>query len=311
MSHDCSLMIIEAHRGFRRFYENESSFYVPCWIGGEVDISFEAISEIKGSLRKNKTLSNDLRKIRKYKLDFEVTNDLSHFHVFYYEMYLPFILDSHDDCAVINDYDFMKREFMNCDLLLIKSGEEYIAGTMISYSKKGPRLWFVGVKDSNKKYLHGGAIAATYYYGIKYLKEKGYRKMNIGLTRAFLKDGVLHYKKKWGLTIVDAVKYGFVMKPLTDSVAVKAVLRNNPFIAVDEKERFNGTIFMNPKQSVNGIDFEKIYNDYHVPGISQLFIYFDGNGDGEMLPVVPSELRDTIKIYSTEDFFGRISGGVQ
>lgn len=295
--HDCSLMVIEVSNNFRTLFENKKSFCIPCWILGEVDISVYNSSPIK-----NKSLLSDMRRIRKNKLNYEVTNELHKFNNFYYNMYLPHITKVHGNEAFIMNYDFMKKEFKNCDLLLIKKEKEYVAGILLAYTKKGSRLWSLGVKDGNLNYVRDGAIAAVFYYSVLYLLEKGCKIVNFGASRAFLKDGVLQYKKKWGLKIIDTSKKYFLIKSLSKNGGIKSFFLNNPFIFINETS-FNGAVFIDSDQSFSATDLEKIYKNYYLNGINKLFIYKFGKYDINIQEIVPHEFSDRMTICSTEILF--------
>jgi hypothetical protein len=267
---DCSLMVLEASQSLRRLL-GMNCVYIPGWIFGQVDIADDSL------LFKKKSLKSDLSKIRKNNLRFEVRNEMDQFDNFYHNMYVPYIRKSHDKRAIIHDYDFFLKEFTKCDLVLIKKEQTDIAGCLLYYNEKAPRLLSLGVKDANTAYVDDGAIGALYYFSVKYLKEQGHKKINFGLSRPFLGDGVLRYKKKWGLEIDSADKIGFLIEPIAETTAIKGFLFNNPFVFVEKKE-FHGAVF-------------------------RLNIYFDGVVNHDLSDAVPAELRDTIKIYSAGNFF--------
>jgi len=100
------LIVIELSIYFRFFIKkNKKWFYIPCWISGETDISKDIASLIA-----NNSVKNDIRKIRKNNLSFEVTNEVSRLHDFYYNMYLPYITKRHGNSALIENYHlFYKR----------------------------------------------------------------------------------------------------------------------------------------------------------------------------------------------------------
>jgi len=295
--HDCSLIITEIPWSFRLLFAKKKCFYIPCWIDGEVDTS----SPIKSD-----SLKTDMRRIRKNKLQFEVTNALNQLHNFYYNMHLPYVTTTFGKGASIFNYDYIKSEFGKRgrynDLLLIKKEEEYIAGILLGYTKNGIYLHDIGVKDGKFDYVKEGVLGALNYFPIIYSKEKGYKRVNFGLSRAFLKDGVLQFKKKRGMQIVDTSKKYFLIKILSKTAGVKGFFLNNPFIYMD-KEKFNGAIFMGNDQSLSQEDFKRIYKDYYIKGISKLFIYRFGKIDSKMQKTVPVEFSDKITICSAECLF--------
>ncbi|MFC1907820.1 hypothetical protein ACFLWT_00230 [Chloroflexota bacterium] len=295
--YDCSLMVTEVPKVFRILVERKKCLYVPCWISGEVDISADI-----SPLVKNKSLKSDLRKIRKNKLHFELTNDPPQFHNFYYNMYLPYATKVHGNRSVIMEYDFMKKEFRNCTLLLIKKEKEYIAGILLAYMENVVRLWKLGVKDGNSDYVKDGAIGALFCFSVHYLQQRGYQRVNFGWSRAFLEDGVLKYKKKWDPRILDTFEIGFLIKPLLKTAGVKGFFLNNPFIYMD-KTRLNGAIFMESDQSISEKDYGRICKDYYLTGINKLVIYRFGEGDGTAREIIPSEYSDRITVCSAETLF--------
>ena len=296
-NNDCSLMVMEVPKSFRILYGQRKCLYIPSWVSGEIDIS---------SHTKSDSVKTDMRRIRKNNLHFEVTNGLSQFDDFYHNMHVPYIAKTFGNRAVIASYDFMRREFrkhgLYNDLLLIKREEEYIAGILLGYTKNAVHLHSVGVRDGNLDYVKDGAIGALFYFPAVYSKEKGYSKVNFGLSRAFLKDGVLQFKKKRGMQIVDASKIGFLIEVLSKTVGVKGFFLNNPFIYID-KMRFKAAIFVPSDQSFSREDFARIYKDYYLRGLSKLVIYRIGEANSGTWGVVPSEFSDTVAMCSADSIF--------
>jgi len=292
-----SLMTIEIHNAFRRIVKKKNVFYIPCWIRGEVDISPDDFF-----LTRSRNTRRDIRKITENRLDFEITNDRSHFDNFYYNMYLPYISQAYDDSALIWTYENMYREFKTCDLLLVKKETEYIAGVIIKKAEKPPYVWVMGIKDANLDYVKIGARQAIYYFSISYLRENGYKRVNLGHTRAFLKDGVLHNKKKWRLELIGISQKGFLIKQLSRTPGTEAFLLNNPFIYTN-KGRLNAAVFIRAAELSDKKLLKKLHKEHFFSGISKLFIYRFGDTGStteEIPPPVPSY---GMTIRSAEDLF--------
>lgn len=296
--YDGSLMVIEVPRPFCIFFDKKTCFHIPCWVCGEIDIS----ADISALIKKNRSFKSDRNKIQKNKLNFEVTNDPQQFHTFYHEMYVPHVNKAHANRAVITDYDSMKKEFKNCDLLLINKEKECVAGMLLAYPKNAARFWSLGVKDGNSDYIKDGAIGALIYFSIHYLKGKGYKKVDFGLSRAFLNDGALQFKKKRSMQLVNKSKVGFQIMPLSKTAGVKGFFLNNPFIYMD-KMKFNGAVFVETDQSFSKEDFEKIYKEYYLKGMSRLILYRFGEVASRTPEMVPTEFNDKMTICSAERLF--------
>ena len=297
---DCSLMVLEVDRVSRRLVNNKKAFFIPCWIGGILDLSVD----IPSLIRTQNTLRSVVSKIRKNNLEFELTKDQHHFENFYNNMYLPYITSAYENKAHLMTYDEMKKKSQNCELLLIKKEKKYIAGILIDYESLNnvPKLWSLGVKDGNPDYVKAGVIGASTYFSFKYLKEQGYKGVHFGASRPFLNDGVLRYKKKWGLQIVDSTEKGFLITPLSSSIGTKGFLLKNPFIYFDQDE-LTGAIFVESNQLVSVKDFERLYKDYYMKGLSKLVVYVFGDSTRGMEEIVPAEFSGRLSIRSAAMLF--------
>ena len=294
---NCSLMVAEVPNFFSLFFKNKKWFYIPCWIYGDINISNEI-----PSLVTKESLKSDIRRVKKNNLSFESTNEISHLYDFYHNMYLPYITETHNNEAIVKEYDFLKENFKNCDLIFIKSKEEYIGGCLIGYAEKRARLWCMGVKNGNRDYLQQGVVGAIYYFSVCYLKDRGFRKAELGGARAFLKDGVLQYKKKWGMRITVASPTGFLVNILPEKKSAKGFFLNNPFIYMDNG-KLEGAVFIENDPLLSEKDLRKIYKDYYRHGISKLIIYRFGGGGSRAKETVPPDLSGSMEIRSVESLF--------
>jgi hypothetical protein len=211
-------------------------------------------------------------------------------------MYVPHITKAHGSGAYIVSYDYMRVEFQKCELLLVKKQEKRIAGILIAYEEV-PRLWSLGVRDSNPEYIKDGAVGALFYYSLLYLSGKDCTAINFGLSRAFLRDGVLQYKRKWSQRIVSASSYGYALKVLTYTDPVKAFLQENPFI-FKSHEDLQGAVFVNGDKALSSEEIQKIDKKYFHDGLSKLYINCFHNVKAIEQDSVPPELSDRIVLRS-------------
>ncbi len=297
-SKDCSLIVLEVHKAFYKLFLSKKSYFIPLWLYGEVDIS---------SSIKNDSVRSDARRIRKNNLDFELTREQYEFDNFYYNLYLPYINNTHENRAFILTYNEMKSDFRKCELLLIKKEKETIGGILINYKNAVPRLWSIGVKDGNTELLKVGVIGSLYYFAVEHLRQKGYKKVHFGSSRAFLKDGVLQYKKKWGVKITGSTKSGFMIKPLSSSISIDKFLIDNPFIYVDQN-KYSGAIFIADDQLSSIDSFKRYYKEYSLRGVSKVVLYLYGENIQSMEDKIPSELSGKLQILSAEGCFNNHGG---
>lgn len=293
----CSLRISEIHKNSRKLPGNKASFFIPCWVGGEADLS----ADISTIIHK-KSLNSDLNKIKQGNIQFEITKEKSRFDNFYYTMYLPYVTRVHKNRVIPLSYETMKKNFKRCDLLMVKKDSEFIAGQLIIYNNDIPRLWFTGLKNGNTDYLKYHITGAMYYFAMTYLKQKGCKRVHFGLTRPFLNDGVFQYKKKRNLQITDSSKIGFLIQPLGKLTTVKEFFLKNPFIYL-EKGKFYGAVFIDNDQLHSQEDYEKIYETYYIKGLSKLTMYLFGDNQKNMKEAIPPKLFGRMSLHSAETLF--------
>jgi hypothetical protein len=293
---DYSMMVLQVNERLQKLIKRKKDFYIPFWVRGEIDIPLNVSS---------KTVKSDVRKIRKNNLKFEVTTEKSQFHRFYHDMYLPYMTHRHGNKNVANSYNELMRYWKSgtCELLLIKKENESISGNIIVFEENGPRLFISGIKDGNLSYLKCGAGAANYYFASSYLAKHGHRSLNLGGSRAFLKDGVLQFKRKLGLRLTSKSERGFLVKPLSPSTGLKKFFLRNPFIYTYQG-RLCAAIFVE-EDEVCSCDksLEGLCRSFYLNGLSKLNIYpLKVNGTNSKTGV-PPPFSDKITILPAEHIF--------
>ena len=271
----CSLIIIEGHCQDYKSDTEKGEFFIPLWLQGSVNIPLVAT---------NRSIKSDLKKIRKYQLEYVVTKELNQFHDFFYNMYLPYIKNRHQNRALLMSYDIMiqRAKDKTCELLLVKKDNEPIAGMVIVFEKNHPRLWSLGVKDGNPSHVKIGVVAATYYFSSLYLVGRGYEKMHTGSSRAFLKDGVLQFKKKWGMRVTPNDTSGFLLKPLSRSEGLKGFFVRNPFVFVNGG-KLSSAVFIENDEMDTDESYEKFHKNYYLVGLDEMIVYQFGDKENRML----------------------------
>jgi hypothetical protein len=262
---NCSLAIVEGDVLHRYLYEYKNDFYIPIWLKSAVDIPL---------LVNNRSSKEDLRRIRKNKLDYIITKEPSQLHDFYYNMYLPSVKSRHQERTIVMEFGKMmqKVEEGDCELLLVTKQGESIAGVLIMISGGMPRLWSNGIRDANPIYWKDRAIAATYYFSSQYLAKQGYKQMHMGLSRSFLADGILQLKKKWNNKVIAWDRKGFIIKPIRISNGVRGFFINNPFVHIS-KNQLRGAVFIANDKQCSHETFEQFQAKYFIAGLSELNIF--------------------------------------
>jgi hypothetical protein len=135
------------------------------------------------------------------------------------------------------------------------------------------------------------------------LAKRGHRSLNLGGSRAFLKDGVLQFKRKLGLRLITKSERGFLVKPLSPSTGLKEFFLRNPFIYT-HRGRLCAAIFVE-EDEVCSCDksLEDLCKSFYLNGLSKLNIYpLKVNGSNTKTGVHPP-FSDKITILSAEHIF--------
>ncbi|MCZ7564492.1 MAG: GNAT family N-acetyltransferase [Burkholderiales bacterium] len=273
---DCSMMIIETDASHLRFAQGGPWFLIPLWLLGQIDLPYEqrVTSKMKAELR---------RRIRRSDFRFEVTQDPGAFDDFYHRMYVPHIINTYGESALIESYEEMKGHLQDGELLLVRKDEQFIAGQLIRYLKAGPFLWQLGIRDNNRQYVQAGVAAACYHFCLQYLHEQGHVRAFLGWSRAFLKDGVLRFKRSLSQRIVPARNPdGFALRILSPTAATAAFLSRNPFI-LQRQGNLEGAVFVDDFEKLDPKQADQIQHEYFHPGLSRLLCY-NFQGERAMAP---------------------------
>ena len=128
-------------------------------------------------------------------------------------------------------------------LLLVTRQGQPVAGNLISYAEAEPLLVVSGVRDGDRRALRDGVGGAIYHLSFRHLTEQGFTRVGLGKSRAFLRDGVLRYKKKLGMKLVGTSEGYFYLRVPHDTEASRAFLKDNPLI-LDDSGGLHGVVFV-------------------------------------------------------------------
>ena len=262
----CSVIVIEANPFVRDFLDEEDWFFVPLWVGGTLALP------IPEDVSKHKSIRSDLAAMSKAGLRYRVSKERACFDDFYHNMYVPHVTKAHGSSVHITPYDEMLARVSHGDLILLNDGNQDVAGLTILYEEPRPRLWTLGVRDGTSLQSQQGALAALYPVCFEHLATKQHDSVNLGLSRAFLDDGVLRFKRKWGQKIVAAANARIALKVVADTPASVALLRANPFI-FERSGRMCAAVFLPAQHEATADDVMRLRKRYHHDGVSTLVLF--------------------------------------
>jgi hypothetical protein len=260
----------------RRLERRSDWFLLPDWVLGEVDLPRDAAA--------TRRVRGTVQKIRKYSLGYRVTHDPCDFDDFYANMYVPYTRKAFGTAAYVYTHRMLKKVFLSGDLLLVEKDGKSLAGVLIDYDDATPHLFMLGVRDADQAVLRDGAGgAALFFYALQYLQEKGYKTVLLGWTRPFLRDGVFEFKRRWSQRICGSRYWGFGLKVVSSTLAVKSFLSNNPCIFKEDGLLYAG-VFVDAHQLLSPQDVEQLIKDHSHAGLAGVKLYRLPPGSARVLP---------------------------
>lgn len=230
-SYNCCLAIVAGPKQILSVVRREEDICVPWWIDAELDID-----DAQESAGRPKSLRDDLRRVRKNQLGFKIIKDAENYKFFYDRVYLPTITASHGAAALPSSFAERWSEIESgvAEVMFVTMNKKPIGGLVLNYQNEVPALRDLGILDGNKEMLKTGVIAAAYYFAMQHLKDKGFSRVCLGLSRCFLNDGVLTYKQKWKPTLMETSQESFMFRVSSLCKASRGFFRSSSFIAEQE-----------------------------------------------------------------------------
>ena len=267
------LVLISLDMIFLKFLSKQCFIVLPEWVMFKLNL----IKPLKTG-RKNKRLSSNLNKIKKFEYSYEITHDVAKFEYFYHNMYLAYSRKRYGKLSLVAGFHHLRRIFEKGALLLVNQGcDKYVSGFLIETGVRNFSARYSGVKEGEIKYIEKGALAACYYFTISYAKEKGYKWIDFGHCRPFFHDGAFSHKKTWGMEIKKskrrmlATKSVIGLKILNHGKELTSFLSQNPFIFINEGT-LKGLIFTQSEEPVTFDEVKLIYDSYCIDGIDSIIV---------------------------------------
>lgn len=245
---DIDAVFIKSDRFYSRFFEKQGFTIIPEWISTTLDIS-EPLENVYKKFSKGAI--EDIRKIKKYGYNYEVSQDPDKLKMFYHKMYLPYISWKYGKLGTYPNFYTIKHLIeQGSKLLFIKLKDEYLFGGIFLKNKDKVFATYAGVMEGKFDCIQQGVIAASYHYLIQHSKEIGANTIDFGNCRPFVNDGVFQYKRKWGTSIDKAGNENadiYSFKASNNSKGFSNFLIKNPFISLEKNQLNTETCEKNNK----------------------------------------------------------------
>ncbi|MGB5706868.1 MAG: hypothetical protein WBM41_08545 [Arenicellales bacterium] len=269
---DCSFCVIVVEQQFLSLVRRHGDFLLPLWVSCDVPLNDER------EYAKSASIRDDIRHINDNKFTWKLSDKRDDFDYFFEKIYIPTITTSHGRSALTASYENRLHKFKSgtMELLQIMHEDKFLAGVAIDFDGDLPTLRDSGVLNGSPQIKKSGAISATYLFAMDYLASKGYSNVSFGLSRSFLDDGVLNYKRKFRPIITTGSNDSVLIRIRSLDEPTRSMLRDSPCITW-QGQMLQRTYFRDPTEGLSERQSRKIRGKWRF-GIDAESV-FDVSGD--------------------------------
>jgi len=217
---------------------------------------------------------NELRLVRKYGYEYELSNRDADFEIFFHEMYRPSMRTRHGQQAHLIPYEKAYRTFKNGVLFLVKREGNCVSSGLCDIAREPGVVHFLmeGVRQGDPQLLKEGAQSTLYYAITRWANEHGYETVDFEATEPFLKKGILQHKRKWGLMVQVKSPKRIWLKIHRSTPAVDQFVQENPCIIIDKQAELQGLFFTDEPDNVPAETKETWAKLCEMPGMNGYLI---------------------------------------
>jgi hypothetical protein len=266
------IVVVEATKHLVRRLPRQNAIVLPQYVHHVLDVQGDW-QDVKGRFRKS--VRHELRLTRKFGYEYEVSRDDQDFQLFYRDMYLPTMNSRHGDLASPMSGSESHSLFRQGLLFLVKREGRPVCGSVCQIEEDTVRLMIMGVLKGDQQLMNEGAVGALNALRIEWANQQGYKAVNFlgsGIPR--LNGGMFQHKRKWGTAILvpPHLHRQIWIGIRKNTPAVSRLIKDNPFITVDEGGRLHGLIAVDnlgDATEEKRLEWEK---RYATPGLNSIII---------------------------------------
>jgi hypothetical protein len=169
-------------------------------IPGAVDCWLPVADALRNIAQPNRSLKENLRVVRRERLQPEVSHTIADCDMFWQTMHAPFMRLTTGGLPS----SITRRACDECSGAGRWSGCSTAASALLDvWCASGDTLLMValGIANGEQKWVHGGAITALYRFCIEYAHAQRCTRIDFGVAFPILHDGLLRYKCRWGAQV--------------------------------------------------------------------------------------------------------------
>lgn len=262
--------------------------YVPVSVEGDLDIDL-----IDFSIKSIKAV---IHKIEKHEFSYEIVEEEPLLKNFIETAYLPYLVKRYPGECTPTTYRQLTRNYDRIEGLFIKKDGHRVSGMLLCYSGNRVVLKCPAIIPGYESLVKEGSLSAIDYYSILYFKEKGLDNISFGGSRPFFHDGVLAWKKKWGLRLTRTGSMVQQVRLINDNAGLRSFLIQNPCITAN-RDGLDGTVFISGQEELTPGQIKEL-TSYLWPGLNRAVIYCL-----DRIPLNPPQ-NDRLVFRSADELFG-------
>jgi len=246
-------------------YQKRGYLIIPDWVNSSLNINDIESNNL------NRSAKRSIKSIEENKLSYFIIQADKIIETFYYDFYKPTIESIHKESGLVKEFNQIKIFSKKSQIINIRHNNMTMALVLIIPTKDGTLyIYAAGLQQDMSEKLKNIANDAIFYFSIKTAQDENFKKIDFGLNRSFLNDGVLNYKKKWGCQFSISPNQVYSIAINTKSKAMKQFLKSNP-IFFHEKDHIS-SIFYFKDEKPDVKDIESIHKSWKNSGTKNIYI---------------------------------------
>lgn len=256
------MAIARVDRITARFSFDSDYLAVPEWVGTCLRLPGEAPSY---------SLKRELQRALRSNFSSELTRTEQDFETFYDAMYVPFIRERYGEQAAVRRFYSMRRLYRHGGLIWLNQSGQRVAGLMFHKRKQKLDLVALGTINGEWAPVEAGAFARLYSLFVEHAETIGCTEVEMGGCRPSLNDGVLRYKRKWGVHLTEqrGSHYDFMVHWNRCSQPVIEFLIHTPIIFRDY-DGLSAITGMGPGEPMQ-TDAKKAHGSQWMQGLRRMY----------------------------------------
>jgi hypothetical protein len=229
---DADLVVADLPWPWHRLLRGRGYLEVPAWINQRFRLP-ERWADVFPRLRRS-ARGEDMRNIRKSRLQARLVRDDAAIRRFYEELYVPHLKRRFGEAAYIEPEWKIRYCVESGTLMEIHREGELMAAQVLWGSRGSLHFLWSGLTREEYGRETRGAFPALYYYGIVHAFENGFAEADYCGSRPVLADGIFQLKRRWGASVHDGwSRDTLFIRPRRLSGACLELLGRSPLIVRD------------------------------------------------------------------------------